>query len=449
MKADILLVYRFNFAPVASNMSEHISSFLNYSRFKVWKVNTELGFPEFLNDYQFKVIILHYSLFGWLPFSLTEDFLSYIGQSRDSYKVAFFQDEYRWWPERASILDRCDVDCVYTCVEPDHYKDTYQKYTKVPKIRTYIPGYVSNEMLAWASESVKPDGERGVDIGYRGRRSYHYMGKEAQEKHEIGVIFKERCKDLDLTLDIETEENKRIYGKRWIEFLANCRATLGVEAGVSIFDTDNTVFPQYEKLIAEKPDITFQEAYERLLHKYDGKGVRYRTISPRVFEAAAVRTCQILYEGTYSGILEPMVHYIPLKKDLSNFDDVIRMYRDDNLRQTLTDNAYRDLIASGKYSYKAFMAKFDEELMREGINPGTVEATVSNKITVALGRFQKTKLFQNKLKRIRTGIYIRTLRLFDFVRYKFKRIRTGIYIRTLRLFDFVRSCAKRILFFRG
>ena len=55
--------------------------------------------------------------------------------------------------------------------------------------------------------------------------------------------------------------------------------------------------------------------YERLLAQYDGKGVYYLTMSPRVFEAAAVRSCQILFEGRYSGILEPMVHYIPLKKD--------------------------------------------------------------------------------------------------------------------------------------
>jgi hypothetical protein len=354
-------------------MLEHISSFANHSRFRTWAVNSELGFPEFLREYEFQVIVLHYSLFGWSPFALNEDFLSYIEGSSSSYKIAFFQDEYRWWPERASVLNRCKVDCVYTCVEPPYYKDTYQKYTKVPKLRTYIPGYVSDEMLAWAAEVVKPESERTVDIGYRGRISYHYMGKAAREKHEIGLFFKERCNGSGLVLDIETEESKRIYGRQWIEFLANCRATLGVEAGVSVFDTDDTIFSRYEKLLAEKPDITFDEVYERLLVHYDGKGVRYRTISPRVFEAAAVRTCQILYEGDYSGILEPMVHYIPLKKDFSNFDDVMKMYRDEKLCRSLTDNAYRDLIASGKYSYKAFMEKFDEELIAEGIEPNCNE----------------------------------------------------------------------------
>jgi len=70
-------------------------------------------------------------------------------------------------------------------------------------------------------------------------------------------------------------------------------------------------------------------------------------MSPRVFEAAAVRSCQILFEGRYSGILEPMVHYIPLKKDFSNFEEVLRRYRDESIRRELTENAHRDLIASG------------------------------------------------------------------------------------------------------
>jgi len=47
---------------------------------------------------------------------------------------------------------------------------------------------------------------------------------------------------------------------------------LGVEAGVSIFDIDNVVIPQYQKMVAEKPEITFEEVYGRLLFQYDGKG---------------------------------------------------------------------------------------------------------------------------------------------------------------------------------
>jgi hypothetical protein len=340
-----------------------VNAFQGHSRFKVWAVNAELGFPEALREYEFQVIVLHYSLFSWLPFFLSEEFLEYLGGSGNSYKIAFFQDEYRYWPERSDLLNRYKVDCVYTCIEPAYYQDTYQRYTRVPKLFTYIPGYVSDDMVQWARELTKPDGQRTIDMGYRGRQSFHYMGKAAREKHEIGTRFLELASGLGLKMDIASEEHKRIYGRQWLEFLANCRATLGVEAGVSIFDIDNVIIPQYQKMLAKKPDITFEEVYDKLLFQYDGKGIYYRTISPRAFEAAAVRTCQILFEGRYSGILEPMVHYIPLKKDFSNFDEVIAMYRDESLRRELTDNAYRDLIDSGQYNYQRFIKMFDLDLM--------------------------------------------------------------------------------------
>ena len=364
----VLVIYHHFVTRYAAMIMDLVSAFRSHSGFKVWAVNVELGFPKALRDCEFQIIVLHYSLFGWLPFFLSEEFLEYLAESGNSYKIAFFQDEYRYWPERSDLMRRYKVDCVYTCIEPAYYKETYQRYTNASRLFTYIPGYVSDDMVKWAGEVITPDRERTMDIGYRGRQSYHYMGRAAREKHEIGTRFLELASGLGLKMDIASEEHKRIYGKRWLAFLANCRAVLGVEAGVSIFDIDNVVIPQYQQMVARKPDVTFEEIYDKLLFQYDGKGVYYRTISPRAFEAAAVCTCQILFEGWYSGILKPMVHYIPLKKDFSNFDEVIAMFRDESLRRELTDNAYRDLIASGQYSYQQFIKSFDRNLLDIGMD---------------------------------------------------------------------------------
>jgi hypothetical protein len=136
---------------------------------------------------------------------------------------------------------------------------------------------------------------------------------------------------------------------------------------------------KYERLITENPKMTFEEMSERLLNRWEGN-IPYRTISPRHFEAAAFRICQILYEGDYQGIMKPLVHYIPLKKDFSNFDEVIRLFRDDNFRHQITDNCYRDLIACGRYSYQEFIECFDQELLKAGLEPQITreeETTVS------------------------------------------------------------------------
>ena len=73
--------------------------------------------------------------------------------------------------------------------------------------------------------------------------------------------------------------------------------------------------------------VTLEALQEGALGRWD-HNFSYRTISPRHFEAAAFRICQVLFEGEYSGVLRPMVHYIPLKKDFSNFDQVVGLIGD-------------------------------------------------------------------------------------------------------------------------
>lgn len=352
---------------------ENIVAFQQHSRFTVWSVNTALGFPAKLRAMRFSSVVLHYSLFGF-PYLLNyinSEFLDYLEQCRFSYKVAFFQDEHHFCQQRFAFLNRYKVDCVYTLVEPPYFKDTYQRYTSVPKLVSHIPGYVSDHLVERAQRVTLPDEKRKIDIGYRGRRLKYYMGKGSQEKYEIAVRFRKKAAGLGLKLDIEAEEHRRIYGEAWYRFVANCRACLGVEAGVSIFDIEDVVRTEYERLITPNPQISFEEMSEKILREWEDN-IPYRTISPRHFEAAAFRVCQILFEGDYSGIMRPMVHYIPLKKDFSNFDDVICMFKDKALRRKLTENAHRDLIASGRYSYKRFIKGFDEELLKAGLTPDQV-----------------------------------------------------------------------------
>jgi hypothetical protein len=303
--------------------------------------------------------------------------------------VAFFQDEYRYWPQRAELLNRCGIPCVYTLVEPPYFADTYRKHTRVPRLVYTLPGYVSDNLLSLARRFATPDEHRTIDIGYRGRQLPFWFGKGSQEKHRIGVRFRDRAAGLGLKLDIESEEEKRLYGDRYYEFPANCRGVLGVEAGVSIFDIDDVVRPHYERLLAENRRITFEEAHTRLLHRFEDN-IPYRTISPRHFEAAAFRVCQILFEGKYFGIMQPMVHYIPLKKDFSNFDEVIHRFKDVRLRQQLTENAYQDLIASGRYSYQRFIQGFDEELLAAGLTPD-IPVTKMHEVTDLLARGSRYK----------------------------------------------------------
>lgn len=394
----ILLIYHRVLSPDAATVMEHIDSFEKFSRFKVWKVNTELGYPKILNKLKFKIVVLHYSLFGSRQYQISDHYLKYIKECESSYKIVFFQDEYYFCKQRFAFLNEYKIDCIYTLLDPAYWKDVYEKYTSVPKILYTLTGYVSDNLIEKAAKMSLPDQERPIDVGYRGRQLPLYTGEGSQEKVFIAAEFSRRAKFLGLKLDITTREESRIYGNSWYIFTGSCKAFLGVEAGVSIFDLEDAVREEYERLLETNTSLE-ELSTNSIFQEWEGQ-IPYRTISPRHFEAAAFRTCQILFEGKYSGILQPMVHYIPLKKDFSNFDEVIRMFKNESLRHALTENAYRDLIASGSYSYKKFIENFDDDLLNNGFSPN-VTINEAESITKLLYRYQVIQNIKGYFKALR------------------------------------------------
>ena len=337
----VLLLHHHPLRAQAPDVRESVRVFRHHSRFAVSAVNTRLGFPRGLTGLRFRAVILHYTLFYAAFEPLTPPFREYLEAARDSYKIALFQDEQAYTRDRFEFCDRYGIDSIYTLLAPEDVDAVYGRHTRVPRIVCCHPGYVSEHLLESARRLAKPDAERRIDVGYRGRRLPDHWGATALEKYEIAVEFRRRAAGMGLTLDIETDESKRIYGRRWYEFISDCRAMLGTESGASIFDMP------------------------------EGGDVPYRTISPRHLEAAAFRVCQILYEGRYSDVLQAGVHYLPLRKDFSNLDDVIAQFRDPGHRAQIAENAYRDLIASGELSQRRFVAEVDAELEAAGLAPAS------------------------------------------------------------------------------
>jgi hypothetical protein len=68
-------------------------------------------------------------------------------------------------------------------------------------------------------------------------------------------------------------------------------------------------------------------------------------------------------EGDYNGILAPGMHYIQLKRDFSNIDQVMHEIRQDRSRNQITERAYQDIVASGKYTYRHFVDSLLEQVL--------------------------------------------------------------------------------------
>jgi hypothetical protein len=365
----------------ASTVTEHVGSFRRHSRLPLWEVNTDTGFPEGLAEVEFEALLLHYSIFGMGLYWLDDDWRRYIRET-SAYKVAFFQDECTRCGRRFRFLNEHGIDCVYTCLEPSEFDKVYRRYTRVPRLESNLPGYVSDDLVDAARRFTIPDERRTVDVGYRGRPLPPYLGLGALEKHSIGVRFGELAAGSGLRLDLAGGERDRLYGDDWYRFMANCRCVLGVESGVSAFDLEDEVLDEYTRLEREKGEVALEDL--KSLPRWEDR-VYYRTISPRHFEAAALRVCQVLFEGRYSGILEPMVHYIPLRKDFSNIDEVIRLIKEPDVRRELTERAYGDLIASGDWSYRRFVQGVDDLLRSEGVQGREDPAAVAT-VAAALRR---------------------------------------------------------------
>jgi hypothetical protein len=95
---------------------------------------------------------------------------------------------------------------------------------------------------------------------------------------------------------------------------------------------------------------------ERLFFADYGPAIPMRIISGRQVEAAACKSVQVLFEGRYNGYFQPDVHFIALRKDFANIDEVVAKLRDDAFCRRLTDAAYE--VVRAELTYERLVETF-------------------------------------------------------------------------------------------
>lgn len=342
----------------ASTVTDHIDALCRDSRHKVRRLTLSGDLPGALDLARFDAVIVHYSLV------LSDDrHVSKGARKRlrefTGLKVIFIQDEYRWVNAAVEAMDYIRAEILFTCVPGDEVDKVYAQpaMSRIRKVNT-LTGFVPSKLLR-----IPPLGyhERTIDVGYRSRRLSAVYGELGQEKWRLAVRFAADASEYGLSADISCDEADRIYGRRWIDFVRNCRAMLGSESGASFFDFTGEIRPRIEQLEREQPGLPFEEIRDRFFPGQDAH-VRMNQISPRCFEAAALRTLMVLYEGRYSGVLQPWRHYVPLKKDHSNMDEVVAVLRDPARWQDIVDRAYEEVACDRRWSYEAFADMVGGEL---------------------------------------------------------------------------------------
>jgi len=340
----------------AATIIDHIDSFEKYSKHEIVIWSTLEGLPDQGILSLFDCLIVHYSISLLYERYVSRETLEKI-RSFNGLKVLFIQDEYRRVDFACKQINYAGINLVYTCAPQNVAKKMYARLNESILLRTTLTGFVPE---ALSEKETKPVSKRNIDVGYRARRVPFFLGRKGIEKYLIGKTFLKKVNNRNLNCNISSKESDRIYGKAWIEFLSNCKVTLGTESGSSIIDfTGNTEY-QLNFHQAFHPFSNFEDVPDEFL-KSDGK-LEIQVISPRCFEAAALGTVLVLYPGEYSGILKKEKHYISLEKDFSNINEVVERIKDEEGLQKMADFARKDLVRSENYSYESFIKVFDEDL---------------------------------------------------------------------------------------
>lgn len=356
MRLNLLILY--DQASVHINtVRDHLDSFRLYSRHNVSYANAvgqeSLRFPLDLFD----VVIVHYSVRLAFNGHLAPEFAEALRQL-PALKVLFIQDEYDNTWRACHWINQLGIRVVFSCVPLQHVPKIYSRVDRnqvefFPVLTGYLPLHLDYNLRAL------PLPRRPIVIGYRGRPLPYRYGRLSREKLVIGQRMRQECEARGIRHNIEWTEERRIYGEAWIDFIASCRATLGTESGSNVFDYDGSLTQNIYADLIRNPSLTFEEIFEKYLKAIETEPIMNQ-ISPRIFEAVALKTGLILFEGEYSGVLRPHEHYIPLKKDFSNVEEVFSRVQNDTFLGAMVDRAYQHVIASGNYTYQKFVAGCEE-----------------------------------------------------------------------------------------
>jgi hypothetical protein len=387
-----------------SDIKHDLVYYNTYESLPEWSQSENVpgSIPEKLRNISFDAVILHYSFLNkrisGLPFYKGKRRFDWI-RDLDALKIAIPQDE----ADYAQVLDEWLFDLGVSIIFSVHYAPDgplYPIMRNQADIYPCLPGYIDERTAEEYKLKLQPIAEREKDIVYRARRLRHWYGTAGQVKYRIADIVAPRAKALGFVVDISTRIEDYILSNDWLDFLASSKAVIGTQGGWSVIDWRGENRVQIENILKENPSLSLEELRTRMPPEWDN--YQLFTVTPRHFEAIITKTCQLLIEGEYKGILQPDKHYIQLKQDFSNLDDALGKLRDLEYLQRMVDCAYEDLYLNGQITYRSFAKKIEKVLIKNQKMEGKRVEPISdqestNKMIEALERQLTAERHQNAL----------------------------------------------------
>jgi hypothetical protein len=312
----------------------------------------------------------------------------------------------------------CDwnIDVVFSVIS-SHHDVLYPQYHRRGTIKVGYTAYLDDSLR---DQVCKPFHQRGIDIGYRARKLPPYFGRLGHNKATIGGLVEQFSSLAGLRTDIALGQASELLGQKWLDFINDSKFTLGANSGSSMLDPVGDIQRRVREYSDQHPDADFDEVEKICFPGIDGQ-YQFTAISPRVIEAAMLNSCQILVEGDYSNLIEPWVHFLPLKADASNFSEILRAMKE----QPLVDKvikACREKIVNTpqlkqKHSTEVMIQTIIDGLNSRGVNSNSdqVARCIDRYAHEMRSQYQRTWRAQKFRHTVKSALS-KHPRLFRFVR---------------------------------
>jgi hypothetical protein len=282
------------------------------------------------------IILLH---------SATGDNMSILLKTAESFKkrrgslVVFVGNEYNFLADKIRFI--CSVEADHVCSQLPSEAASWL-YQDCQKSKILPMPHALNPRLYYPDPAMK----RTTDLGFIGQLYHEVIGD--RERSELIQFFEKSGKRVGLDCEIRTE---RVPRAEWAHFLRRCRGTLGAESGTYYLDRTGNAIEGVRRYLKKRPGAAFDELFDKFF-KGACSPVSGKAVSSRHFEPVGTKTCQILIEGKYNDILKADEHYLAVKKDLSNMDEVVRRFKDETFRTSMAEATYEYVMSSHTYKHR-------------------------------------------------------------------------------------------------
>lgn len=282
------------------------------------------------------IIILH---------SATGDNMSILRKTAEWFRkrrgklVVFVGNEYNLMADKIEFIRTVEAD--YVCSQLP-FEAACWLYGDCTKSRILAVPHALNPKVYFPD----PRSHRTIDIGFIGHLYHSFIGD--MERTNLIQFFQRNGSSLGVSCDIRTQ---RLSRGEWAQFLRKSRGILGAESGTYYLDKTGQTIEDVKKYVKGHPSVSFKEIHD-LYFKNRQNSVSGKAISSRHFEPIGTKTCQILIEGEYNGILKADEHYISVRKDLSNIEDVIQRFKDNSYRRAMVERTYEYVMDSHTYRHR-------------------------------------------------------------------------------------------------